>query len=102
MTKPHDPIPPSYKPWIILSLTILVGSLALGAAAVVANFVAFGNQTTPLWVIVLSVLAIFGVLLGFAGFFLLMLAAGFQSWRASRKVQILPPDHPADPRDTAT
>ncbi len=97
MTKPQEPIPSAYKPWIILSLTILVGSLALGAAAVVANFVAFGNQTTPLWVIILSVIAIFGVLLGFGGFFLLMLAAGYQSWRESRKVQILPPDPPPNP-----
>ena len=96
MTKPQDPIPSAYKPWIILSLTILVGSLALGAAAVVANFVAFGNQSTPLWVIVLSVVAILGVFLGFGGFFLLMLAAGYQSWRESRKVKILPPEHPTN------
>ncbi len=92
MNKPHEPIPSGYNPWIILSLTVLVGSLALFAAAVVANFVAFGNQTTPLWVIIFSVIAAFGVLLGFTGFFLLMLAAGFQAWRESRKVQILPPD----------
>ena len=97
MTKPHEPIPSAYKPWIILSLTVLVGSLALLAAAVVANFVAFGNQTTPLWVIILSVIAVLGVLIGFGGFFLLMLAAGFQAWRESRRVQVIPPDPPIHP-----
>jgi len=82
------PIPSSYKPWIILSLVILVGALILFAVDVTAGFLYF-EHATPLWVIVLGVVAVLGVAAGFGGFFLLMLLAGWTASRESRRVQIL-------------
>jgi hypothetical protein len=90
-----EPIPKLYKPWLILSLVILIGSLGLFAVAVTAAFVSFGDEKTPLWVIVLGCLSVLGIGLGFGGFFLLMAMAGFQAWREGRKVRILPPEEPA-------
>ena len=89
-----EPIPKAYIPWIIASIVVLVGSLILFSVAVTAAFVSFGDRTTPLWVIVLGVLAILGVALGFGGFFLLMATAAYQNWRESRRIQIIPPEHP--------
>ncbi len=88
-----QPVGNAYKPWIVASLTVLVGSLILLAADVTLAFVSFGgsNEKTPLWVVVVGVAAALGVGLGFAGFFLLMLVAGWQSFRESRRVQVLPP-----------
>ncbi len=94
-THPHpgeEPIGKAYKPWLILSLLVLVGSLFLLAVTVSAAFVGFGEKTTPLWVIVLGVLAVLGIALGFAGFLLIMLAAGYKSWREGRHIQVLPPE----------
>ena len=92
MRNAADPIPRSYKPWLIVSIVVLVGSLILLSATVIAAFVSFGDSTTPLWVIVLGVFAVFGVMLGFGGFFLLMATAAYQNWRESRRVQIIPPE----------
>ena len=92
MVKRSEPIPATYKVWLIASITVLVGSLILLAIAVTAAFVTFNQKSTPLWVIVLGAFAAFGVALGFGGFFLLMATAGYQAWRQSRKVQLLPPD----------
>ena len=98
MTPRAEPVPRLYKPWLILSLVVLIGSLALLAAAVTAAFVSFGEEHTPLWVVVLGGLAVLGIGLGFGGLFLLMAAAGFQAWREGRRVQILPPEGPpSDP-----
>lgn len=87
------PIPKSYKPWIILSVVVLVGSLLLLAVAVTMGMVEFRDPTTPVWVIVIGVLSVLGILAGFSGFFGLLLFAGWQAWREGRKVQVLPPEH---------
>ena len=87
-----EPISKAYKPWIILSIAVLVGSLILLAIAVTAAFVTFGQKDVPLWVIVLGVLAMLGVALGFGGFFLLMATAAWNNWREGRRVQVLPPE----------
>ena len=92
---PHrgeEPIGKEYKPWLVLSLVVLVGSLFLLAVTVTAAFVEFETVTTPVWVIVLGVLAILGIGLGFAGFLLIMVAAGWKAWRDARRVQVLPPE----------
>jgi len=85
----------AYKPWLIASAAVLVGSLLLLAIMGTVAFAGFANTATPLWVIILSVVAALGVALGFAGLFLLMLAAGLQSFRESRRVQIIPPQRDA-------
>ena len=83
----------AYKPWLILSLAVLVGSLMLLAVAGAIAFLGVGSGPTPLWVIILGAASAFGLGLGFAGYFLIMVVAGFQAWKSSRKVQIIPPDH---------
>ncbi len=81
----------AYKPWLILSVAVLIGSLLLLGVAMTVAFVG-RSEVTPLWVIVLGVLGALGVGLGFGGFFLMMVAAGWGAWRESRRVQILPPE----------
>ena len=97
MASVSQPIPRSYKVWLIASIAVLVGSLLLLAIVVCAVFFSFNQQTTPLWVIVLGVIAVLGVLLGFGGFFLLMATAGLEAWREGRRVQVLPPE-PSNPQ----
>lgn len=87
-----QPIPEGYKAWIIASLAVLVGSLVLLAADVTAGFVYFDGKS-PLWVTILGVVAVLGIGLGFAGFLVLMLVAGWRNWREGRKVQVIPPVH---------
>ncbi len=87
-----EPIPKAYKPWIIGLATILVGSLLILSADVGLAFVSYSNQSTPLWVILVGVLAALGVGLGFGGLFVLMATAGFHAWRDGRRVQVLPPE----------
>lgn len=87
-----EPIPKAYKPWMILSTAVLLGSFVLLAADAVGAFLSFGDTTTPLWVIVVGVIAVIGVVLGFGGLFVLLATAGFQAWRAGRRVQVLPPE----------
>lgn len=88
-----EAIPKRYKPWIIVSLVILVGSLILLAVAVIAGFGLFGKRdAVPVWLIVLVVVAVLGIALGFAGFFLMLVTASYTAWRESRRVQVLPPD----------
>jgi hypothetical protein len=81
----------AYKPWLILSLSVLVGSLVLAGVAVIAGFSSFSASSTPLWVIVLGVMAAFGVAAGFGGFFLLMVIAGWKSFREGQRVQVIHP-----------
>jgi hypothetical protein len=90
-----EPIGKAYKPWLILSLLILIGSLLVFVVAVVAAFVSFGDERTPLWVMVVGILSVLGIAVGFGGFFLLMATAGFHAWREGRRVQVLPPDEQA-------
>lgn len=89
-----EPVGKAYKPWLILSLVVLVGSLFLLTVTVAAAFISFGQQTTPLWIVILGVLAVLGIGLGFGGFLLIMLTAGYKNWREGRRVQVLPPETP--------
>ena len=83
----------AYKPWLIASVLVLVGSLGVLGVAATAAFVHPSDQATPLWVIALGVVGALGVGFGFAGFFLMMLAAGWQAFRETRRVQVIPPEH---------
>ena len=85
----------AYKPWLLVSLAVLLMSLVMLGVAGTAAFVNTSGGPTPLWVIVLGVVSVLGLGLGFAGFLAIMLVAGWQSWRTSRKVQVIPPEHPA-------
>ncbi len=88
-----DSLPRAFKPWLIASVSLLVLSLAVLAISVTAAFVSFQQTGTPLWVVVLGALSVFGILLGFGGMFLLMAIAGVKAFRDGRKVQVLPPEH---------
>ncbi len=94
-----ESLPKGFKPWLIVSVAVLVGSLGLLAVAVTAAFFTFADVAAPLWVIVLGVLALLGVGLGFGGLFLLLATAGWQSWREGRRVQVLPPEKPGSSGD---
>ena len=87
-----DSIGKAYKPWLLASLVVLVGSLILLAVAGTVAFVGNTGEPTALWVIVLGVVAGLGVGLGFGGFFLMMVVAGWASWRESRRVQVISPE----------
>ena len=86
-----ESLPKGYKPWLILSLVVLVGSLVLLGVAVVAAFGIFAETSPPLWVVVLGAVAALGIAAGFGGLFLLLATAGWLSWRESRRVTLLPP-----------
>jgi hypothetical protein len=86
-------MPDGFKRWLIASVTVLLLSLGLALADIVAAFVYFADKTDPIWVTVLGVVAALGIALGFAGFFLLMAIAGWQSHRESKRVQVIPPVH---------
>jgi hypothetical protein len=86
-------IPDSAKKWLVASLAVLLFSLALVLGDVVAAFVYFADKTDPLWVTLLGVAGAFGVAMGFGGFFVLMVFAGWRSMRESQRVQVIPPVH---------
>ena len=81
-----------YKPWLVGSLAMLVLSLMGLGLVVTVLFVYFSGLEKPLWLELLFVLALLGVGLGFAGFFLMMMLAGWRSFREGQKVQVLPPE----------
>ena len=89
----QEPIGKAYKPWLLLSLAVLIGSLLLLGVTMTLAFLGSSTPETPLYIIVLGVVGGLGVGLGFAGFFLIMLVAGWQTWRESRRVQVIPPPH---------
>jgi hypothetical protein len=91
-----DSIPKGYKPWLIASVVVLVGSLGLLAVAVTAAFWTFAEVAAPLWVVVLGVLAVIGVGLGFGGLFLLLATAGWKSFREGQRVQVIPPERTSE------
>ncbi len=84
-----------YKPWIVLSVAVLVASLLLLIVTVFIGFVYYSETGQPLWVVLMGVASVLGIGLGFGGFFLLMMAAGWLSWREGRRMQVLPPEHTA-------
>jgi predicted PurR-regulated permease PerM len=73
-------------------MVVLLGSFFLLSVAVTFGMVALGAESTPLWVVIMGVFAVLGIVGGFSGLFGLMLFAGWQTWRESRKVEILPPE----------
>jgi len=86
-------IPDGAKKWLVASISVLLFSLLLVLGDIVAAFVYFADKSDPLWITLLGVAGGFGVALGFGGFFLLMAIAGWQSLRAARRVQVIPPAH---------
>ncbi len=92
-----ESLPRGYKPWIIASVAVLVLSLVLLAGTVVASFVYFNAGGSPLWVVVMGGFAVFGVVLGFAGFLGMMTVAGWRSFKEGRRVQVIAPEHKAQP-----
>lgn len=86
-----ESLPKGYKPWLVASLAVLVASLGLLAVAVTAAFLTFADTAAPLWVVALGACSLLGVGAGFAGLFLLLAAAGYSSFRESRRVRVLPP-----------
>ena len=87
-----ESLPKGYKSWLIASMVVLVSSLVLLAIAVTAAFWTFADTTAPLWVVALGALSLVGVGLGFGGLFLILLTAGYKSFREGRRVQVLPPE----------
>ncbi len=87
-----ESIPRGYKPWLIASVVVRVGSLGLLAVAVTAAFWTFQDTTAPLWVVLLGAAAVLGIVVGFGGLFVLLATAGYKSFREGRKVQVLPPE----------
>jgi hypothetical protein len=86
-------LPDQFKGWIVASVSLLMVSLVLVLGDIVAAFVYFSEKTSPWWVTLIGVVGAFGVVLGFAGLFLLMAIAGWRSYRESKRVQIISPDH---------
>jgi hypothetical protein len=87
-----ESIPKGYKVWLIASVVVLVGSLGLLAIAVTAAFWTFADTTAPLWVVALGAVSLLGIGVGFGGLFLLLVTAGYKSFREGRRVQVLPPE----------
>ena len=84
-----------YKPWIVASVAVLVGSLLLLITTVFIGFVYYSETGQPLWVVLMGVLSVLGIGVGFGGFFLLMVAAGWLSWRKDRLRQGVPTEREA-------
>ena len=88
-----ESVPKGYKPWLIANLVLLVGSLALLMVVMGIAFVTYHGEGLPIWVVVLGGLGALGLMAGFGGFFLMMMVAGWNSFREGRRVQVLPPEH---------
>ncbi len=73
-----------YKPWLIGSLVVLVGSLLTLAAAAAGAFIWYSDTSAPVWLVVIGVLAVLGVAAGFAGFVVMMATAGWKSFRMDK------------------
>jgi hypothetical protein len=86
-------LPDQFKGWIVASVSLLLVSLVLVLGDIVAAFVHFSEKTSPWWVTLLGAAGAFGVVLGFAGLFVLMAIAGWRSYQESKRVQIISPVH---------
>ena len=78
---------------VVASVGVLLISLVLLWAISLRRLFTFREKTNPLWVTLLGVVAVLGVAVGFAGFFLLMAVAGWRSHRETRRVQVISPSH---------
>ena len=81
-------MPDSLRWWLIASVSVLLASLALFVANVVAGFAYFTAQSSPLWITVVGVVAVLGMGLGFGGLFLVLIFAGVRA-RKNEKAQAL-------------
>ncbi len=81
-----------YRPWLVVSLVVLVLSLLSLGVVVTVIFVYFSGSDVPLWLELLFVVTVLGVAAGFAGFLGMMMLAGWNSFRNGQKVQVLPPE----------
>ena len=54
----------AYKPWIVVSLVVLVGSLLLLAVVGTVGFIYFASTGMPIWLILLGVVSALGVAFG--------------------------------------
>ena len=93
VNRPHrtpesSPIPKAYRPWMMLSLAVLVFSLVTLVIVGALAFIYYANVLTPLWLTILGTLSAFGVALGFGGFFLMLVIAGYSSFKEDK---IVPP-----------
>jgi hypothetical protein len=88
----ESPIPKAYRPWMMLSLAVLVVSLLALVIAASLAFVYYANVLTPLWLTLVGALAGFGVVAGFGGFFLMLLVAGYRSFKED-SVPVSKPDN---------
>lgn len=79
-----EAVPAQYRRWLVVSTAILLLSLLLLLGQVISAFVYFAAASTPVWVTVLGVLALFGMSTGFAGLFLLLAIAGARAWRGGK------------------
>ncbi len=92
-SKPNQtsPIPPAYRPWFLLSLAVLVCSLIALALIAALAFIYYANVLTPLWLMLLGGVSVFGVALGFGGFFLLLVVGAYSSFKEDRISRLPPP-----------
>jgi hypothetical protein len=93
------PMLDGFKWGLVASVSVLLTSLVLFVGDIVAGFVYFSREATPLWVTVLGAVAALGIAVGFAGFFLLMAIAGWRSYRESKRVQVISPRHEGNTHD---
>ena len=77
-------VPGRYQHWLILSTAVLLASLMIFAASVVAGFFYFAASTAPMWVTISGVCGILGMAAGFGGLFLLLAVAGVGAWRGEK------------------
>lgn len=78
-------VPAKYKRWVILSTVVLLLSLLLLLCNIVAAFVYFTANSTPVWVTALSVISILGMAVGFGGLFLLLGIAAAKASGSDKK-----------------
>jgi len=98
-TLTSKPMLDGFKWGLVASVGVLLTSLVLFVGDIGAAFVYFSQKTTPLWVTVLGAVAALGIVVGFAGFFLLMAIAGWRSHRESKRVQVISPKHDGTAHD---
>jgi hypothetical protein len=77
-------MPDGLKGWLIASVVVLLGSLALFVGSVVAGFAYFTEKTAPLWVTVVGVVAVLGIAAGFGGLLLVLVMAAAKSRKDDR------------------
>ncbi len=93
-----SPIPMAYRPWLMVALATLVLSLLALVITTSIAFIYYANILPPLWLTVLGALAALGVAAGFGGMFLLLVIAGYRSFKedAPSGAGVAPPPHSPD------